>query len=68
MKGGDGMGNASEAKMAYIQRYQAENTMQYKFRASKKYDQDIIEKMASVENKQAYLKALIRADIARNGK
>lgn len=59
------MGNASEAKMAYIQRYQAENMTQYKFRASKKYDQDIIEKMTSVENKQAYLKALIRADIAR---
>lgn len=62
------MGNASDAKMAYMQRYDAENTKQYKMKVSKIYDVDIIEKMESVDNKQGYLKDLIRADIARNGK
>ena len=59
------MGNASDAKMAYMQRYDAENTKQYKMKVSKIYDVDIIEKMESVDNKQGYLKDLIRADIAR---
>lgn len=32
----------------------------------KEYDKDCIEKLDSVESKPAYIKALIRADIAKN--
>lgn len=41
----------------------------YKFQQvclHKEYDKDILDKLESVENKQGYIKDLIRADIAKN--
>lgn len=51
----------SEAK----KRWDAENTIQIKLKLNKKTDADIIQKLDSVDNKQGYVKELIRADIKR---
>lgn len=45
------------------ERYDKENTVQYRLKLNKNKDADIIEKLNSLENKQGYIKALIRADI-----
>lgn len=43
-------------------KYDKENTVQVRLKLNKKTDADIIEKLNSVENKQGYLKNLIRED------
>ena len=63
----------AEIQKEYLQRtgYQANNkfnkanTKQYAFRVMLKTEQDIIERMESVDNKAGYIKRLIREDIAR---
>lgn len=55
----------SEAHKRASMKYDRENMRQIKFNLSLKYDQDIIAKLDTVGNKQGYIKALIRADIAR---
>lgn len=45
------------------ERYDKENTVQIRLKLNVKTDADIIEKLNSVEKKQTYIKALIRADI-----
>lgn len=55
----------SEAQKKASEKYKKENTKQYKLMLSLKYDADIIAMLDSVENRQGYLKSLIRADIAR---
>ena len=55
----------SEAQKKASDKYKKENTKQYKLMLSLKYDTDIIAVLDSVENRQGYLKSLIRADIAR---
>lgn len=49
-------------------RWDKENTTQVKLKLNNKTDADIIEYLASVDNKQGYLKGLIRADIKRADK
>lgn len=44
------------------ERYSRENTIQVKLKLNKKTDADIIEKLNSVDNKQGYIKRLIRED------
>lgn len=44
------------------ERYSKENTIQVKLKLNKKTDADIIEKLNSVDNKQGYIKRLIRED------
>lgn len=44
------------------------NTKCYTFRFTKSTDADILEKLESTENKQGYIKTLIRADIEKAGK
>lgn len=44
-------------------RWDKENTVVITMKLNKKQDADIIEKLNSVDNKQGYLKELIRADI-----
>lgn len=44
------------------ERYDKENTVQIKLKLNKKTDSDIIEKLDSVDNKQGYIKGLIRED------
>ncbi len=51
-------------KVAYDQKYIKENIKRYSLNLSKIYDLEIIERLESVQNKSAYIKALILADIA----
>jgi len=46
-------------------KYNKENTRLYNFRVVTNTEQDIIQRLESVANKSGYIKALIRADIAR---
>jgi len=46
-------------------KYDKEHTKQFCVKMNLEYDADIIEKLASVESMNGYIKALIRADIAR---
>lgn len=62
-KDGD-MGGNNKAKA----RYDADHTKQIKLKLNLKTDADIIERLNSVGHKQTYIKALIRADIAKDAK
>ena len=44
-------------------KYDKANTVQYKLKLNKKWDREIIEKLNSVDNRQGYIKGLIKADI-----
>lgn len=44
------------------------NTKQIKCKFNLKTDADILEHLASISNRQGYIKRLIREDIARNSK
>lgn len=55
----------NEARDRAIAKYDAANTVQIKMKLNKKTDADILKRLEEVENKQGYLKALIRADIDR---
>lgn len=46
-------------------RYDAANTTQVKIKLNLKTDADILDKLAQQESKQGYIKALIRADMAK---
>lgn len=48
-----------------IAKYDAAHTVQIKMKLNRKTDADILKRLEEVENKQGYLKALIRADIDR---
>lgn len=55
----------SQAQMRAIAKYDAKNTIQIKMKLNLTTDADIIEKLKEVENKQGYIKQLIRDDIGR---
>lgn len=57
----------SEAKKRASEKYDAANTIQIKIKLNKNTDADIINALNSSENKQGYIKQLIRADIERTG-
>lgn len=59
------MAKVYESQRKWNAAYDAENTIQIKFKLNRKTDLDIIEKLESVENKQGYFKELVRADIAK---
>ena len=46
-------------------RYDAKNTKMYSVKLNLKIDSDIVEKLASVDSIQGYIKGLIRDDISR---
>jgi len=46
-------------------KYDALNTIQIRFKLNKKTDADIIEYLESIENRQGYIKSIIRADMAK---
>lgn len=54
---------ATEARLRANKKYDDANTRQIKFKFNIKSDADILEKLDSVENKQGYIKKLIRDDI-----
>lgn len=60
------MPKTSAAKMRADIKYQKKAVRQIKFNFNKSTDYDILEKLDSVENKQGYIKELIRSDIAKN--
>ena len=53
----------SRAQIKANRKYDSLNTKNYIIKLNKKTDADIIEKLSSVENRQGYIKALIRKDI-----
>lgn len=55
---------ASDAQIKANAKYDAKATKQFMMKLNLKNDADIIKKLESVENRQGYLKDLIRADIA----
>lgn len=57
------MGSAAHNRAAA--KYDAENTVQVRMKLNRKTDEDIIVWLNSQDNRQGYLKALIRADIRR---
>ena len=46
-------------------KYDRVNTVRIGLKLNKKTDADILEKLEGVENKQGYIKDLIRADISK---
>ena len=48
-----------------VSKYDKENTRQIKFKFNKTTDADILERLDNVDNKQGYVKGLIRDDIAK---
>lgn len=59
---------SSERKKAYDREYCATHQRQIKFSFSIENDSDVLAMLESVPNKQGYVKALIRADIAARAK
>ena len=54
----------SEAQKRASERYDAANTIQFKMKLNKTTDADDIDRQNATDNKQGYLKELIRRDIA----
>lgn len=60
---GGKMGSAAHNRATA--KYDALNTIQIRFKLNKKTDADIIEYLESIENRQGYLKSVIRADMKK---
>ena len=56
----------SEAMKRSIAKYDAKNTRQIKLKLNLETDKDVLNKLDQVENKQGYIKSLIRADIKKD--
>ena len=54
----------TDAQKRATARYHANNTRLVNVRLNVRTDADILERLENVPNKQGYIKALIRADIA----
>lgn len=55
----------TEARKKARDKYNKENYKVVSFKLSKKYDEDIIEFLDEQENKQGYIKELIKQDMQR---
>lgn len=53
----------SDAQKRASIKYDKDHTRQIKFKFNLETDSDVLDKLDSVDNKQGYIKALIRADI-----
>ena len=56
---------ATEAQIKAQEKYDAENTRQVHLKLNRRTDEDVLEKLDSVPNKQGYIKQLIRADLKK---
>ena len=56
----------NQAKNKQQQKSDAKNCVQVKFKFTKSTDADILEWLSALDNKQGYVKRLIREDIARH--
>lgn len=54
---------ASQAQIFASMKYDAANTKRIGLKLNKKTDKDILSKLESVDNKQGYIKSLIRKDL-----
>ena len=54
----------SKSQKEAVRRYDKENTRQIILKLNLKTDADILDKLDAVENKQGYIKNLIRQDIS----
>ena len=57
---------ASPAQRKANAKYDKANTVQFRMKLNLKTDKDILDRLASVPNKQGYIKALIREDMAKD--
>ena len=57
----------NENKKLYDLKYHRENLKQIKINCHIEYDKDILEHLSKKENKQKYIKDLIRKDIKKVG-
>lgn len=57
---------ASEAQKRAVRKYDAANVVQIKIKLNRKTDADIIEHLSYKQNRQGYLKDLIRNDIKKS--
>lgn len=57
------MKKTTAAQLRATARYDKKNTRQITFKFNLNTDQDILEKLDSVDNRQGYIKRLIRADL-----
>ena len=53
----------TEAQKRAREKYEAKATVQIKMKLNRNTDADILAKLDSVDNKQGYIKELIRADL-----
>lgn len=53
----------SEAQKRANAKYDEENTVQFKMKLNVNTDKDILDKLDTLDNKQGYVKELIRKDI-----
>lgn len=56
----------TEAEKRAKAKYDAANTVQFKMKLNRKTDADILARLDEMDNKQGYIKSLIRADIERS--
>lgn len=61
------MAKTSDSNLRAIQKFTKEKTVSVNLRLNKSTDADIIAKLESVPSKMGYIKALIRADMEKNG-
>lgn len=62
------MAKTSKAQIRSVQKYDKENTVSFHWKLNKRTDEDVIRRLDEVQNKSAYLKKLVRADIKENDK
>ena len=58
---------ATDAQKRAVAKYDAKATKKILLKLNKTTDADILQRLDEVENKQGYIKALIRDDIAKGG-
>ena len=56
----------SKAQLRAQAKYDKDNTVQIKLKLNKRTDADIIKRISEADNKQGYIKELIRLDILRD--
>lgn len=61
------MPKTPDSNLRAITKFTKEKTVSVNLRLNKNTDADIITKLETVPSKMGYIKALIRADIAKNG-
>lgn len=58
----------TDAKKRANEKYDKANTKQIKLKLNIRTDEDIIDRLDNVDNKQGYIKGLIREDIGKEEK